>query len=122
MLRNFIICFRAPPSGSTPTPPPVPGSPAPGSTSGGAGGATEASGDYRVSANILKCWHKILLQVAVFGAGGVGKSSIGRKVFCDSKKLFHKFILVLRFIKNTFSESYVPTVEDTYTQVGIFLL
>ncbi|KAI1720003.1 ras family domain-containing protein [Ditylenchus destructor] len=73
---------RTPAPGSTPTPPPA--SPAPGSTSGTGGGA-DAGADYRV---------------AVFGAGGVGKSSI-----------------VLRFIKNTFSESYVPTVEDTYTQV-----
>uniref|UniRef100_A0A0N5ATN2 GTP-binding protein Di-Ras2 n=1 Tax=Syphacia muris TaxID=451379 RepID=A0A0N5ATN2_9BILA len=39
-------------------------------------------------------------RVAIFGAGGVGKSSI-----------------VMRFIKGTFSESYVPTVEDTYRQV-----
>ncbi|VDD98055.1 unnamed protein product [Enterobius vermicularis] len=39
-------------------------------------------------------------RVAVFGAGGVGKSSI-----------------IMRFIKGTFSESYVPTVEDTYRQV-----
>lgn len=36
----------------------------------------------------------------VFGAGGVGKSS-----------------LVLRFIKGTFRESYIPTIEDTYRQV-----
>lgn len=40
-----------------------------------------------------------VLQV-VFGAGGVGKSS-----------------LVLRFIKGTFRESYIPTIEDTYRQV-----
>ncbi|KAM9098964.1 GTP-binding protein Di-Ras2 [Sminthopsis crassicaudata] len=39
-------------------------------------------------------------RVVVFGAGGVGKSS-----------------LVLRFVKGTFRESYVPTVEDTYRQV-----
>jgi len=39
-------------------------------------------------------------RVAVFGAGGVGKSSI-----------------VLRFIKGTFNDSYVPTIEDTYRQV-----
>ncbi|XP_039258155.1 GTP-binding protein Di-Ras2-like [Styela clava] len=39
-------------------------------------------------------------RVVVFGAGGVGKSS-----------------LVLRFIKGTFRESYVPTIEDTYRQV-----
>ncbi|KAL4698839.1 hypothetical protein H8959_011496, partial [Pygathrix nigripes] len=39
-------------------------------------------------------------RVAVFGAGGVGKSS-----------------LVLRFVKGTFRESYIPTVEDTYRQV-----
>jgi len=39
-------------------------------------------------------------NVAVFGAGGVGKSS-----------------LVLRFVKGTFRDNYVPTVEDTYRQV-----
>ena len=39
-------------------------------------------------------------SVVVFGAGGVGKSS-----------------LVLRFIRNIFRESYVPTIEDTYRQV-----
>ncbi|XP_009468931.1 PREDICTED: LOW QUALITY PROTEIN: GTP-binding protein Di-Ras2-like [Nipponia nippon] len=44
----------------------------------------EQSNDYRV----------------VFGAGGVGKSS-----------------LVLRFVKGTFRERYIPTIEDTYQQV-----
>lgn len=39
-------------------------------------------------------------RVVVFGAGGVGKSS-----------------LVLRFIQGTFRETYIPTVEDTYRQV-----
>ncbi|KAG1970980.1 GTP-binding protein Di-Ras2 [Pimephales promelas] len=39
-------------------------------------------------------------RVVVFGAGGVGKSS-----------------LVLRFVKGTFRESYIPTVEDTYREV-----
>lgn len=39
-------------------------------------------------------------RVVVFGAGGVGKSS-----------------LVVRFVKGTFRESYIPTVEDTYRQV-----
>lgn len=41
-------------------------------------------------------------RVVVFGAGGVGKSS-----------------LVVRFIKGTFRDSYVPTIEDTYRQVGL---
>ncbi|CAK9302790.1 unnamed protein product [Gordionus sp. m RMFG-2023] len=39
-------------------------------------------------------------KVVVFGAAGVGKSS-----------------LVVRFVKGTFRESYVPTVEDIYRQV-----
>ncbi|XP_048845528.1 GTP-binding protein Di-Ras2-like [Brienomyrus brachyistius] len=39
-------------------------------------------------------------RVVVFGAGGVGKTS-----------------LVLRFVKGTFHETYKPTVEDTYRQV-----
>lgn len=42
-------------------------------------------------------------RVAIFGAGGVGKSSI-----------------VVRFIKGTFNENYVPTIEDTYRQVLTF--
>ncbi len=41
-------------------------------------------------------------RVVVFGAGGVGKSS-----------------LVLRFVKGTFRDTYIPTVEDTYRQVAL---
>ncbi|GAB0092380.1 GTP-binding protein Di-Ras2-like [Sergentomyia squamirostris] len=39
-------------------------------------------------------------RVVVFGAGGVGKSS-----------------LVIRFITGSFRDSYIPTIEDTYRQV-----
>ncbi|CDW57809.1 Ras domain containing protein [Trichuris trichiura] len=39
-------------------------------------------------------------KVAIYGAGGVGKSSI-----------------IMRFVKGSFNENYVPTIEDTYRQV-----
>lgn len=42
-------------------------------------------------------------RVVVFGAGGVGKTS-----------------LVLRFVKGIFRENYVPTIEDTYRQVCFY--
>ena len=44
-------------------------------------------------------------RVAVFGASGVGKSS-----------------LVLRFVKGTFREAYIPTIEDTFRQASRSLL
>jgi GTPase SAR1 family protein len=44
-------------------------------------------------------------RVAVFGAGGVGKTS-----------------LILRFIKGTFSDLYVPTIEDKFEQVNSSLI
>lgn len=39
-------------------------------------------------------------RVVVFGSAGVGKTS-----------------LVLRFVRGKFSDTYVPTIEDTYRQV-----
>jgi GTPase SAR1 family protein len=39
-------------------------------------------------------------NVVVFGAGQVGKSA-----------------LVLRFVRGAFRDCYVPTIEDTYSQV-----
>lgn len=57
-------------------------------------------GYYFLYINNLKI---IMFRVVVFGAGGVGKSSI-----------------ILRFIKNSFSEAYVPTIEDIYKQVFVF--
>lgn len=39
-------------------------------------------------------------RIVIFGAAGVGKSS-----------------LALRFVRGTFKESYVPTIEDTYKHV-----
>ena len=44
-------------------------------------------------------------RVVVFGAGGVGKSS-----------------LVMRFVHGSFKENYVPTIEDTYRQVSYLVI
>lgn len=51
---------------------------------------------------IIRCI-RYLINHLVYTIGGVGKSS-----------------LVLRFIKGTFRESYIPTIEDTYRQVSTF--
>lgn len=58
----------------------------------------------RLRPNNSKFLFSFLIFVSVYGrywTGGVGKSS-----------------LVLRFIKGTFRESYIPTIEDTYRQVS----